>query len=126
VSVEVALIRWAETMRGQPFVWGETDCWALVLRAIAVLGRPVRVVPWWRSEPEARRALTAVNWRDTLADAGFAAIESTPRIGDVLVVERDWPCAHICLGRAALSSGPVNGVGLTWTRALAGASVWRP
>ena len=121
---DVALIRWAGAMRGRPFAWGETDCASFACQALGILGhRPI--VDDWRDGLEAWRLARRVDIAAILTAAGLRRVTDTPVAGDILVVQRAWPCFHVCLGRLALSSSANAGVTLHDTAALEGAAVWR-
>jgi len=56
---DARVVGWAESVLGQPFVWGKTDC-AMNVRALsrALYGRDVFKVETWKSKVKALRLLT--------------------------------------------------------------------
>lgn len=56
---DVELVRWADSRRGRPYVWGHTDCGSLVRQAMAVVlgGEPFPDLPVWEDADEAKAAL---------------------------------------------------------------------
>ena len=92
-AYERRLIAWAESLIGAPFRWGDTDCAALAVEAIAVIARvtPAAIwdaIPRYRSRAEALRTFAASGGiRAQLLARGLT--EHQPRYahhGDILVI----------------------------------------
>lgn len=102
---DVALVRMATALVGQPFAWGQTDCASLFRRTSAAM-YGVEVFPWlgqWKTERGAWRKL--VEWGSmakALTHAGAALVAlSEAQSGDILLSPvRDEP--HERFGMAAV------------------------
>lgn len=68
---QVDLEYWSREQLGRPFVWGETDCHALVTRAYAVIYGACPLAPTWTTRREAVR----------LRDAGWVGEDGLRRLG---------------------------------------------
>ena len=104
-----ALLAWAIEVRGQPYIWGETDCGALVCKALRLqFGVDLFAsLPPWSS---ARSALRA--WGALLKEAGgYATLLS--RMGATEVrgrVRGRWPMGTILISRE--DAGPLPALGI--------------
>lgn len=87
------LLVWAQTVRGQPYVWGQTDCAALARAALYEMfcRDVVPQVPTWTSKRTALRALRAVGGIDALLRSLGAEVVTLPfvRAGDIIVTAPD-------------------------------------
>ncbi len=110
-------IAWAQSIVGQPFEWGRTDCWTLTVQAIDLaLGTKLarRYRGRWRNEAEARAYAEACG--ETAADVlrEVGAREIPPAFaarGDILERKQDGlPCVAPVVGRLALVSAPGHAV----------------
>ena len=57
---DTRLVTWAERVRGQPFVWGETDCGSLVKQAYKIITGKRCPWPYYKGKTAAMRAMTKV------------------------------------------------------------------
>lgn len=128
-----ALVAWAESLRGAPYVWGRTDCAALVRGAWTVIfgGDPWAALPRWRTPRGALRVLARGGGIDVLlTQVGAQSVpQAYAQAGDVLVFDDPQEPGH-AIGFAIavppgrwLTSTPAAGVYLG--RAPAG-QCWRP
>ena len=130
---ELALIAFAEQVVGQPFVWGETDCGMLALRALDVIliqdvSGPYRGM--WSDEATALAHFQTELPSEVLARLGMQRMEpGLYAIGDILLAPKDpWPeCAAVCLGGRCLMSHTEHGVAYVRTGDFvkAATSLWR-
>lgn len=104
-----ALLAWARAVRGLPYVWGKTDCGALVCTALRLqfdMDLFASLPPW----SSARSALRA--WGTLLKEAGgYAALLS--RMGATEVRGRTrgrWPMGTILISREDVQPLPALGV----------------
>lgn len=113
---EVLVIDLAERMRGEPFVWGQTDCASICRRTLTVM---LGVDPWREALPsyttlrEARRAFSKVDMTRIWDDAS--------EVRDRLIVTGDigiaphldghrLPSLYVALPRSlALIANPSEG-----------------
>lgn len=118
VNWRVALVEYAERMRGRPYVWGDTDCAALAADCVLICSGVdiVDEIGRWVGPREAlRRAATLTDPSQPLVDHGALSVpQSRVQTGDVVV----WPETHGRLPRygvilpcvRVLTSGPETGV----------------
>jgi len=97
------LVEWAASVKDQPYVWGETDCIALVRRALQIqFGEDLfPVLPMWSSPQDALRM-----WSGVKADGGYEALFTT--MGAMLVSPRSqpsWPMGSILVGEDEEGTG---------------------
>ncbi len=87
------LLAWAQAVRGQPYVWGQTDCAALARAALyEMFCRDVAPqVPTWTSKRTALRILNIVGGIDALLRSLGAEVVTLPfvRAGDIIVTAPD-------------------------------------
>lgn len=114
----VALAAWADSVRGLPFRWGVTDCASLAIAAVDTLRGNHRAADYFYAPgrfPYTRRAARLVQ-AERFHPRHLGAIgltrATTTAVGDVLIVRRarGWICAHVVLGRIAVSSSFARGV----------------
>jgi len=133
---DAALLAWADTVLGAPYVWGRTDCVSLATTAITVMypalaGDP-RLVLW----PTKFAALRARVTQPTLLPDRLAALGAAPvplgflQAGDLLVppaaAAEEEPAVLVSLGATVLSTHPDTGVGRVPARHLwPGTVPWR-
>jgi len=130
-ATEKRLFIWADSMKGRPFVWGETDCIMLAAQAADIIGGSDLASQFagrYTDETTARALLADAVPSHLLAAADWEnRTGSIPCRGDILLSQTDeWPeCAHVVLGRYALSSSPGHGVGFCRISQLPITSLWR-
>lgn len=121
---DVRLMDCANSVRGKPFIWGETNCTALAAACMdAMTGSNIfDMQKGLELDEKKARKLSADRFvRSVLIDNGYEPIERPELIqrGDIVLVYEDpWECTHVVLGRYALTSSPENGVFLVRTRKL--------
>ena len=130
---DVALIAWAEHLRGSPFEWGVTDCAILCLEAFDIMsgrwGQPdgcgglaEQYRGRYADERAARRfqVLHDVDLRKKLVAAGCTPVAPNfQQCGDFLLESAGgFVCGHVCLGLHALSATPESGVQMLPVREL--------
>lgn len=133
---EIHLVAFANGHLGRPYVWGETDCAALVRGAVAEMfdPSPLADVPAYATLAEAVRALQVVG--DVVAYLEARGATAVPvafaQAGDVVLLPGDdgdgLPRLGIVVdGRAKLlTSHPEHGVEVVPLRVLPeGCSAWR-
>lgn len=116
---EILLQQFVRREVGRPFVWGETNCVALALRAVDAMHgtalhaahrkhmtTPVRARAWTRKNG-ARGVIEQL-----VADGLEELAPAFAQVGDILVGETadGQIAAHICLGTRVLSSTEADGV----------------
>lgn len=128
---EQRLFTWADSVRREPFVWGEMDCVMLCSRAYDVMTGGETFAQYagkWNDEPSAR-AWAVENWTfaEGMRRQGLIEIpQGFAQPGDFFMVERDgMQTGHVCLGSTVLSVDPVHGVYLGRMRSMPPHSVWR-
>ena len=102
-----ALLAWAAEVRGQPFVWGTTDCAALVRTALHLqFGMDVFArLPRWATAYQAARA-----W-DAFCSGGYAATFEQMGAREIRGRRRGrWPMGSILIGREDVGRLPAFGV----------------
>ncbi len=132
---DVALVAFAEYVRGRPFIWGETDCATLVRRGLGIMldGDPWRGhLGTWKTKIGAFRISSKTDARRILRGSGAVrVVPGYETAGDLaLGPGRD---AHGLLrvsllipSRKALVAFPDQGVRLVDTLSLIpGTSFWR-
>jgi len=124
---ELRLAAFARAQCGQPFVWGQTNCVSLALRALDAMHGSNLQALHWRSMRSQTRALAWVHRNglaglvEVLQGAGLVQVpRNFEQPGDVCLVNLPGPTigASVVLGRLHLSS-TLNGVGLFSPDALA-------
>ena len=84
-----AVVKWATTQRGRPFVWGQTDCVSLYRNALQVMyGEPIGPGLTYHSLPSALAASAECGGiRKVLLELGAVPLESAAyaNTGDVLI-----------------------------------------
>lgn len=87
------LLAWAQTVRGQPYVWGKTDCAALARAALQeMFCRDVAPqIPHWTSKRTALRVLRDMGGIDAVLLGLGAEVVTLPfaRAGDIIVTAPD-------------------------------------
>ncbi len=133
-TVEQAIHRWAHEVTGLPFVWGETDCCILTLRALSLLtgqDHTDAYIGAWQDEAAALAHYAIERPSDVLQSFGAFEVDIARVVfGDVLTVPADpWPeQCHFVLGRFCLASDLRLGVMLLPVRMFlsrAGVRLWR-
>lgn len=118
------LVEFADSVAGEPFEWGHTDCATLAVRALFYANLPdaerVPAVQHYTSEDEARGALqriTPADWLDELGATPIPIGALAP--GDVVTgwLESGLPYVYVVVGSRLLSSTPAEGVRLMPLRA---------
>jgi hypothetical protein len=84
------LVRFAKSIRGKPYVWGETDCASIVLRSLEAVHveSPLSGVGSWTTKTGALRALKRESPEITLRAAGAREITRPYASGGDTVL---WP-----------------------------------
>jgi len=105
-----ALLNWAQEVRGQPYVWGKTDCAALMRTALHLqFGIDLfAALPQWHSARSAVRIWSEL-FRDTRG--GYAAI--LERMGATEIRGRKrgrWPMGTILIGHEDTGLLPAFGI----------------
>lgn len=130
-SDTLRLIQWANGVNGAEFEWGATDCIALGIGAVAVIRGVIADAPCqWTDEGSARAAMASFLPSAWMAECGAVAVDASgAQVGDVMLAPGNgFPeCAHVHLGKYALTSTPAHGVGYVRTADVlrAATSVWR-
>lgn len=130
-NYEVVVVELAERMRGQPFVWGQTDCVSISRRTLeAMLGSdPWRdSVPKYKTLREARRVFDRVD----MATIWNGAREVRDRLivtGDIGVApaldDHNLPSLYVALPRSlALIANPSEGTTTIQRRRLLEGTRW--
>ena len=79
---------WAERVRGQPFVWGKTDCGSLVKQAYKILTGKRCPWPYYKGKTAAMRAMVKVGGIPAaLAKLAQPVGRRRAQSGDVVLVE---------------------------------------
>lgn len=84
-----ALVAWAESLRGQSFEWGRTDCASLVRHAFTIcFGQDVvPEIPRWTTATAAARVLAEYPIEDVLRELEAEVLPlSFARGGDIIVL----------------------------------------
>ena len=102
------LVTWAANVRHQPYVWGETDCVALMRTALQVqFGTDLfPTIPQWTSAKTALRI-----WAKIIKDGGFEAMFTA--LGGRRLVPRShgcWPMGSILGATEDVGDLPAFGV----------------
>ena len=126
----ILLNEFANTVTGQPFAWGVTDCFTLALRAIdAMYGTDLeeRFVNQWHDEASAAEYAQTFSVSDYFADLGECIELPFLRAGDVLEKEDEqgMPRVAVVVGRHVLASAPEHDVLLFPLRLLDKDKGWR-
>jgi len=110
---EIALVRFVEENLRRPFVWGRRDCNTFVLEALdaACAGTShlaAKIIGQYSTALGAMRYRLRSPWGslyNLLRDAGCIEIQAGyQQIGDIVIVpDRRWEQAHICLGATVAS-----------------------
>jgi len=116
---EPALISWAESRLGRPFIWGETDCNVLALEALDVItnGNNVAIAKGkYHSKLGAIRFLARLGkgLADVVKEADGVEIDTCRyKTGDFLIMDHTaYEMAHVYLDGRLFSSHPETGVRL--------------
>ena len=122
---DVALIAWADRLRGSEFKWGVTDCAILCCEAFDIMttgGLAKQYRGRYTDEIGARRfqALHEIDLETVLKAAGCTPVAPNfQQCGDFLLeFAGGFVCGHVCLGLHALSARPGDGVNLVPVREL--------
>ena len=90
---DLALVEWAESVRGQPYEWGVTDCATLVMDACAAMyGREMfpEVKRWTTCKTAVRRLKVVGSMEDVLIAKGAEEIQPNfLQGGDIAIELRD-------------------------------------
>lgn len=128
------MLSWASLIKGQPFIWGETDCVMLTLLALdKFLGtqNASTYTGRWTSREDALGYFAKETPSQWFTDQGATRIDAAYAVvGDTITLPADpWPeQCHVVLGRFSLGADEQKGVILIPTRLLLGqpgATVWR-
>lgn len=117
----IALCRFADSMRGSAFVWGESDCFLLAARCIDAMTDTDAHRQWWQSWRTETEALAAESERlpsQRLRDMGCHDVDVRyVTDGDVLIAPHATfrESCHVVIGRHCLTSTPTHGVGYVRT-----------
>ncbi len=130
---EVALVRFAQQMLGEPFVWGQTDCAMLALRCLEAAHGFATVEQYWGLWTDEASALAHFQRElpsEVLAGIGLREVPAAQAsTGDIILAPKaPFPeCAHVCLGQFSLTASPVAGVHRVPTLELVdvATSAWR-
>ena len=115
-NAENLLVLWGEAQRGKPFIWGQTDCGSLVIKAAKILyGKPVFDISEYQDKKEAATVIKEIgSYEEFLGEYGAMQTDFTHMsAGDVLTgrIRNDWPTAMVALRqRFVLSSEEERGV----------------
>lgn len=115
---EVDLVAWADSVRGQPFVWGKTDCVSLAREALrAVFGEDPAPGLAYGSLREAVAVIEERGLEERLRDAGLVLVEGGPNFAQNadLVVGTDpdtpaFPAVAIHVAGRWVVTSPERGV----------------
>lgn len=136
---EYLLVEYAVAQRGRPFVWGETDCFALVREALSVVydPSPLADVPYYFDRPS---ALLVLRETGDVSEAlhvlgGRCAPARLAQQGDLLAMPGNDGLglarfAVVVDGRGhVLTSSPADGVEIVDIRSMPDGTMawrWRP
>jgi len=119
MSAEIRLTQFVRAELGRPFIWGETNCVALALRAVDAMHGTALHDKHRRHMSSAARALAWTRKHgpsgviDALINDGLIKIQPAyAQDGDILIGETTdgQIAAHVCLGVRVLSSTDAGGV----------------
>lgn len=113
------LVEFADSVVGQPFVWGDTDCIAMGCGAVAAMTGDISVFQYcgWEDKAEALAASQQMSVADVLTDMGFRRIDI--RHAGACDIVTGWlesnmmPYCYVGVGSLLLSSTPADGVFLS-------------
>ena len=114
---DVDLEQWAATQIGQPFVWGTTDCWSLVIKGQKhIYGVEVFHTPKYKSKTKALRTLVNVKGMRSLLNSCASQVgRRFLQAGDIVLVGKG--CSELktdgvlqVIRDYALTASPVAGV----------------
>ena len=134
MTPEQNVIIWARGLLGREFVWGETDCVMLTLKAMDIFHGgeyAERFRGKWSNQEEALAYYDITSPSEMLpAYGGQRVLGTFAVLGDIITVtSEEWPeRCHFVLGARSLSSTEDGGVSLIPTRFLTNlpdAIVWR-
>lgn len=120
---DIRLMKFAQNQLCEPFVWGQTNCVALVARALdSMYGTTLHADNAADYETELRAAKLSLKRETRRRLIALGAQPVDPNFvqrGDIVIgFEYPYECTHVVLGQTALTSTPELGVFTTRTTAL--------
>lgn len=126
-----ALVAWADTQRGRPFKWGETDCATMARKACRTMhGVDPFGLPVWKSKAKALRIFAECGGiAKVLAETAKPVGRGFARTGDIALIEDETPLGNslmVVIDQRVLVSQPETGVTLEDRNILpTSTSYWR-